>query len=357
MGLIQGYIGYATSSNCPLPPSAPSCAPPAPPPPPPSPADPPADKQTSVINSLFQPFLLPITAKQFISRSGKKFPLKKKPRITKPLGKDILIMDVETRPLDDAGKVLNRHLPDIEEVPYDTMGRLDHYMYARIHGYDYKLMQLIEGDLKAQWAKVIAMDKALRDYKVVVFIDADALWSYPHVPVEWLMNHWGMTDETVIALPDDVSGGWEDVYGNRGMNTGFCITQQAPSTRDLFERWITCPDETRYPECSKYKEDGLKEQSAFIDFIRHDYNGSEIVTIPCTEAMGYPGQKEGDGECTGDFVQHFTTWKDGVGTAVQHSVMQYFMERVHKQFHGEFNDIVVDELHSQPKTYSETPYS
>jgi len=77
--------------------------------------------------------LLPVTADQFISPEGKTYALKDKPVFKKSLGKDILILDVETRPFDGEGKILNRKPLNLNNAPYDTMSRLGHYMYGEYY--------------------------------------------------------------------------------------------------------------------------------------------------------------------------------------------------------------------------------
>lgn len=77
--------------------------------------------------------LLPVTADQFISPGGKTYALKDEPVFKKSLGKDLLILDVETRPLDGEGKILNRKPLNLDNAPYETMSRLGHYMYGEYY--------------------------------------------------------------------------------------------------------------------------------------------------------------------------------------------------------------------------------
>jgi hypothetical protein len=74
---------------------------------------------------------LPITAERFVSPTGKVYSLKDQPRFTESLGKDLLILDVETRPLHGNGQILNGRPLNLDDATFDTMSRLDHYMYGK----------------------------------------------------------------------------------------------------------------------------------------------------------------------------------------------------------------------------------
>jgi hypothetical protein len=315
----------------------------------------------SALRSLHQDSL-PITADRFVSPAGKVYSLKEQPRFTEPLGKDLLILDVETRSLDGNGQILNGRPLNLDDATFDTMSRLDHYMYgknfsllsikrklanllARIHGYDYKLVKALESDLKGSYTKVPAMQKLLRNYKFVVFLDGDTLFPYPHIPFEWLMNLWGITNNTLIAMPEDVNEAWS--YDSRGgliLNSGFVVVQQSTRTHELLDAWATCPQETRYQGCAKYKDDWPKEQYTFSNWVRYDFNRSEeVVAIPCTHAMGYPGATHGGDICHGELMTHYTTAKGETSAAVQKSIMQYVMRELHRQFHEEYEKVVLNE--------------
>ncbi|KAJ5537865.1 Galactosyl transferase [Penicillium frequentans] len=300
------------------------------------------------IQSAFRNFRqnsLPITADRFVSPAGKVFALSEPPRFTESLGKDLLILDVETRPLDGEGQILNDRPLDLDHATFDTMSRLDHYMYARTHGYDYMLVKALESDLKGSYTKVPAIQKLLPNYKFVVFLDGDTLFPYPHVPFEWLMNLWGITNNTLIAMPEDVNEAWS--YDSRGgliLNSGFVVAQQSPRTHELLDAWATCPQETRYEGCAKYKDDWPKEQYTFSNWVRYDFNRSEeVVAIPCTHAMGYPGATHGGDICHGELMTHYTTAKGETSAAVQKSIMQYMMRELHRQFHEEYDKVVLNE--------------
>lgn len=132
---------------------------------------------------------------------------------------------------------------------------------ALIHGYDYRLIRFtpFEDDLKAQWAKPHAMLSFLEnnsEYDFMVVMDADAVIHYPEIPFEWLMNRWGVTENTALAMAIDILDGGRnlDSKGRLVDNTGFMIARNIPRTHEILRSWLTCPyDEVEYPGCDVFK--------------------------------------------------------------------------------------------------------
>lgn len=156
----------------------------------------------------------------------------------------------------------------------------------------------------------------LPGYEFVAFLDGDAVVNNLDVPLEWMFNRWGVTNQTHIAVPLDVRQGGatgEDSNGNTEVNKGFLVAQNMPETFELLKAWKDCTNETRYPGCGRWKEEWSHEQRAFSEYIRYDpefnvYNSS-IIQISCDDAMGYPGL--GDlgwitDDCRGNFIRHHT---------------------------------------------------
>lgn len=52
-------------------------------------------------------------------------------RFTKPLGKKILILDVDSRHLDGPKGVLSKAPLNATQLPPDTSGRLNHFMFGK----------------------------------------------------------------------------------------------------------------------------------------------------------------------------------------------------------------------------------
>ena len=213
-----------------------------------------------------------------------------------------------------------------------------------IHGYDYKFIRAPDyPDRWGTWVKVPIMKEALKTHEFIVFMDSDVMFHYPHIPLEWLLNYWNITAETLVAMaidPDEPQN--YDFRGNRLLNTGFVIAQQSKRTQEMYKAWGECPLETRYENCSKWKFDWAHEQAAFGNYIRYDFDRPEdIKVLPCVEANGAP-EAMNRGGCKGVFVRHFWVDKQLPLKALTDSVMQYFVPRLHAQYHEESVNHVVD---------------
>jgi nucleotide-diphospho-sugar transferase len=179
---------------------------------------------------------------------------------------------------------------------------------ALIHGYDYRLIHAPRYWFRHQtWVKVPMMREALKSYKFVVFLDSDAIFVEPLVPLEWLMDLWGVKDETTLAAMaidlDEPSN--YDSRGNIMWNTGFVITQQSQRTEDMFDSWVNCPTDEKYPGCSHWEYSWAHEQAAFAEYIRYEYNETdELVPIPSNDANGSPYIPQ-NATCGGAFVSHY----------------------------------------------------
>lgn len=212
-----------------------------------------------------------------------------------------------------------------------------------IHGYDYKFIQSPNySDRWGTWVKVSMIKEALKTHDFVVFMDGDAVFHYPHLPVEWLFNLWGLTKQTLVAMAMDPNKDFNmDSQGRVLLNTGFIIAQQSGRTQEMFEAWESCPQDTRYVNCSKWTNQWAHEQSAFGNYVRYDFNQPEdIKSLPCAEANGYP--EASDTGCGGDFVRHYWLAKKLTIKALQDSVMQYFVPRLHEQFHNNLANLVIN---------------
>lgn len=147
------------------------------------------------------------------------------------------------------------------------------------------------------------MKEALKTHDFVVFMDSDVMFHYPHIPLEWLLNYWNITAETLVAMaiePDEPQN--YDSRGNRLVNTGFVIAQQSKRTQEMYKAWGECPLETRYANCSEWKFDFAHEQAAFRNYIRYNVDRPEhIKVLPCVEANGAP-EAINRGGCKGVFV-------------------------------------------------------
>lgn len=203
-----------------------------------------------------------------------------------------------------------------------------------IHGYDYQFVRSPDyPDRWGTWVKVPMMREALKTHDYIVFMDSDVMFHYPHLPLEWLLNYWGMTNETLAMMsvdPDEPQN--YDAKGNRFLNTGFVIAQRSERTLEMYKKWAECPGEKNYEGCGRWKLDWPHEQSAFGNYLRYDYDRPEdIKVLPCSEANGAP-EAINRGGCKGTFVRHFWIDKGLLAKGFADSVMQYFIPRLHELY-------------------------
>jgi hypothetical protein len=165
----------------------------------------------------------------------------------------------------------------------------------------------------------------------------------PHLPLEWLLNYWNMTDDTLAMMSIDPNEPQNyDERGNRYLNTGFVIARQSKRTQEMYKNWAECPSETKYKGCARWKMDWAHEQAAFGNYLRYDYDRpDDIRVLPCVEANGAP-EAASRGGCKGVFVRHFWVNKGLVPKALADTVMQYFLPRLHEAYLGSASEHIVD---------------
>ncbi|OCK73183.1 hypothetical protein K432DRAFT_13642 [Lepidopterella palustris CBS 459.81] len=313
---------------------------------------------TDSIRGFYDALRLPVFAPSYTDSNGTIYELECDPLWTTSLGKDIIIVDIDTRVPTGFNQVFNNRTMDWErlgdgkymdvDVGLTSEAVLNHYFYAQIHGYDYKFYQAEKiPDHHDSWVKVHGVAELLHEYRFVIFIDADAVIHHLEVPMEWLFNRWNITANTSIAMPVDVERDdcvTCDSKGKIMMNTGFIIAQQLDRTFDIFDAWMNCTDEKRYPGCAEWKTAWAHEQRAFSDYIRYEFDREEDVKeISCFDANGYPEKPDYvRTNCNGDFVRHHWVFKDVAKTAIGNSVMQSITEMLQKQILKEKEHIVVN---------------
>ncbi|KAF5551236.1 hypothetical protein FMEXI_3352 [Fusarium mexicanum] len=304
-----------------------------------------ASHTSNLMHDLWKPFLLDINATSFYTDEGYHYEVpKENENWSKPLGKKLLILDVDTRLDKGPGAMLNDSALDYKQMKGRTGGIMNHYLYAMIHGYDYKFVRAPDYPKRHQtWVKVPVIREALKSHDFVVFLDADAEFMYPQVPFEWLMKRWNITDQTLIALANDPgdSDRNKDEKGKVSQNTGFIIAQQSNRTQELFDDWEHCPSEKKFKGCARWANDWAHEQAAFSNYVRYSYNQSQdIGTIPCMDGNGAP--YIGDKTCGGVFIRHHWFRKDDPAKDLQRIVLEAFISRLHAGFHNEIQDNFLD---------------
>lgn len=209
-----------------------------------------------------------------------------------------------------------------------------------LHGYDYKLVQYPDDPtLHGTWNKVPAMRDAIEEYEYVVFMDGDAIFTHLHLPLEWLLNHWEVTNETTMALAEDPNDPFF-LNGKRldiNLNTGFVIAHKTLKSDEFFDAWLTCPDETRYEDCGQWRLKHTHEQAVVNEYLRYDYP-KEIQILPCTEANRFPGS----GDCQGEFIAHYWPQKEMLPGGVKEVMAQYVWPALQAAYSEHRNDLVID---------------
>jgi hypothetical protein len=254
---------------------------------------------------------------------------------TQPLGKRLCIVDIDTRPLNGEYDLLDESKPfSWADMGTTSAGMLGHYLYAQIHGYDYKFVRTPNfADRSAFWTKIPALSDTLRDYDIVVSIDADAQFQHPEIPFEWLLNRWNVSQATALALAVDPDLPFNrDLRGRPYNNCGFVVGHNIPRAHEMLRSWDSCPEEPtpEFSGCAKWKEPWPAEQAAFGDYIRYMYDRpGDLVEIPCDEANGFPGSGT---SCSGRFVRHMWTAKERTKGIIGDGVLQALFEQLRGQF-------------------------
>lgn len=309
---------------------------------------------------LYKPIKLPVNAKSYSDQRGNIFDSRHN-YWTESMGKEILVVDIDTRNPDGENEIFNANKISWEAVQASgsglvTVSHVNHYIYSQIHGYDYRFFHArkMEGHWDT-WIKPHVLQKMLHHYRFVVFIDADAVIQHLEVPVEFLFNRWNISPNTSVAMPVDTRqrpwGGPKHSTDSRGkivLNSGVVVLQNLPHTHEMMQAWVECTSEQRYPGCGYWKDHWSHEQRAFSEYIRYDFNpqGNNIVEIPCDDANGYPGlvgKAAVVDDCKGQFIRHYTLDKAMAKTSASDALMQSVAELLQRNFAENSRDILIEE--------------
>jgi hypothetical protein len=251
------------------------------------------------IFKLYQPIRHPLTNKVYVDQTGREFNLLDQPTWVEPLGKKVLILDIDTRIPDNDNELWNPKTMDYEKLDASQGGQMvsaafmNHFLYSQIHGYDYRFFAAKHLEkLHDTWVKPIVMMQLLHSYQFVVFIDADATIQHLELPLEWLFNKWHITPNTTLAMPLDTEQilngdpkASSDSKGKVVLNTGVVVAQASPLTFETMKAWRHCPEGQQYPDCKTWAQNWSHEQRAFSEYIRYDYNPNNniVVSMPALE--------------------------------------------------------------------------
>jgi hypothetical protein len=228
----------------------------------------------------------------------------------------ICIIDLDNRPFNESGEVFGPEVmswdrPD--QVHGLSLGLLNHWIYAKIHGYKYYYVNIdAYEDRRASWKKPPIMAEILKKHEACLYLDSDAIFTNLDLPFEWLMNYWNLhpSNNSMALAYDPGSDNNKDEFQHVYLNTGFIVAQNNKKTFEIMEAWEGCPEEDgKHPDCVKFRtaEPGRPtDQGGFGTYIRYDYPDA-IKSLPCSEANGFPESHSG---CDGTFIRHLWTGKD-----------------------------------------------
>lgn len=268
----------------------------------------------------------------------------------KPLGKNLCIIDLDSRPFDEPGQIFSKDGMSWDragEIHGLSTGVLNHWVYAQIHGYKYYYVDIDSyEDRRDSWKKPGIMAKILKDHEACIYLDSDAIFNHLDLPFEWLMNYWNVNPETnSLALAADPNAkNNQDKFGKVYLNTGFIVAQNNDKTFEIFDEWEKCPDDGgKHPECSEFRLNRPgkpTDQGGFGTYIRYDYP-KDIKELQCTEANGFPESRSG---CDGKFIKHLWTGKhDHIKVAVGGQLPGDLLAAYHKQFLAAKKDFYITE--------------
>lgn len=268
----------------------------------------------------------------------------------KPLGKNLCIIDLDSRTFDLPGQAFS---PDgmtwdrPQEIHGLSAGIINHWAYAKIHGYKYYYVDIDSyEDRRDSWKKPNIMAKILKKHDACIYLDSDAIFHNLDLPFEWLMNYWNLnpTTNSLALAADPNAKNNQDKFGNVYLNTGFIVAQNNDKTYEIFDEWNACPEEGgKHPECTEFKLNRPgkpTDQGGFGTYIRYDYP-KDIKELLCTEANGFPESHSG---CEGKFIKHLWTGKkDWIKVAVGGQLPGDLLLEFQKDFVASKKDFYITE--------------
>ncbi|CAG1960775.1 unnamed protein product [Fusarium graminearum] len=305
-----------------------------------------------LLAELWKPLIHPIDDRIFVTDKGERFEVPtSQMRWKKTLGKKVILIDTDTRlNTTEENTILDKRPLHFPTLHGRTGGHLNHYLYAMIHGYDYRLVRAADyPDRHGTWVKPAIAKEALKTHDFVISLDSDVVFTHLNLPIEWLMNLWDIRpEETLVAMAYDLDIKIDyDTRGNLVLNTGFVISQASQRTQEMYERWEDCP--RSIPGCEHWNFKWAHEQSAFSHYIRYEFNRThDVKNIPCSHANGNEFTAEGQCKCQGIFVSHNWKSKQRTPELLSRSVMTSLARRIHGQFQDNIHDLYTD---ASDKTY------
>ncbi|PFH58643.1 hypothetical protein XA68_13412 [Ophiocordyceps unilateralis] len=302
-----------------------------------------ADLRSLFLEHLWQPSVAP-TSKYYRPFGAYNWSLPGPPLWRQSLGEDLCIIDLDNRDFDLPGQIFGPAAMTWDKplgVHGLSLGILNHWLYAKIHGYKYYYVAVDDPpDRRSSWKKPSVLARILREHDVCIYMDSDAIFPRLDLPFEWLLNYWQLyphNNSLALALDPDLDNN-KDRLGNLYLNTGFIVAQNNEKTYDILNAWHTCPDEggPYYPECGhfRYNEPGRPTDQAGFRLLSYDYP-DRIIQLPCVEANGFP---QNDWGCKGQFLRHLWTGKeDQIKVDVGEQLPGPYLHLFHQQYRQEMD--------------------
>ncbi|KAG6021904.1 hypothetical protein E4U41_002366 [Claviceps citrina] len=290
------------------------------------------------LKQLYKPSITP-DSPNFKPRDAFEWNLTEKAHWQQPMRENLCIIDLDNRKFNKSGQIYGPDVMDWDSpsgVHGLSLGLLNHYIYARIHGYKYYYIDIVNPvDRRASWKKPSVISKILKEHDVCIYLDSDAIFRNIDLPFEWLLNYWKLyPDNNSMALAVDPEFDYNrDKFGKLYDNTGFIILQNNPLTYKIMDDWSRCPDDNGpYPGCEKFRSSPPgrpTDQGGFGTFVRYNYT-QHIRELPCTEANGFP---QSVSVCSGTFIRHFWTGKNNhIKVEVGQQIPGPFLRAFHEEF-------------------------
>ncbi|PSK33598.1 hypothetical protein B9Z65_7485 [Elsinoe australis] len=242
-----------------------------------------------------------------------------------PLREQICIVNSDTRKWSPQD---HKNLSSLDILHW---GYINHYLYAKMHGYTFKHIQAPEQ--KGFWNTWVKVKEQYRmtmedTCKFVIMLDADIIFRDLRVPLEALLSHWNITEDIALAAGIDIDA-TKDLYSRTQLNTGFVITQRTPLLPSLMQDWIDCPTDVKYKNCSRWKTEFSHEQAAISNHIRDDPMYRDHIRTLAVEEIHLGG-----------YLKHY--WdreKPKLENATKDAILDRFLPAVYKGLLNDWNQV------------------
>ncbi|KAB5558047.1 hypothetical protein GE09DRAFT_1117658 [Coniochaeta sp. 2T2.1] len=284
-----------------------------------------------------------------------------------PLGKDMCILDVDTRTLAGPNEPWSPHSFNWDESSLESAGILNHYLYAKLHSYRYLFIRSPQyPDRTTAWSRIPALEYVFANTtcRWAIYLDSDAILPHLRLPAErllaywnltaspdtvlaaseeprdWLRTHWKLTLPELEVLYAEPTRSWVqglDSRGRRGLNAGVMVVQRTRETAEFLRRWGDCP--SLHKGCERLLDAWPAEQGALNEYVRYDFPEDRVKGLKCDEAHGNPGATIG---CRGTLVRHYTLAKKDVKDAVEGMASREVLEEAQREMLKEKKEIYVE---------------